>query len=65
MCTGAAVLYKVRRVIIGEHSTFLGAEHWLQESGIEVHVMDDRRCIELMERMKREKPELWAEDIGE
>jgi cytosine deaminase len=30
-----------------------------------VHVMDDRRCIELMERMKREKPELWAEDIGE
>lgn len=65
MCTGAAVLYKVRRVIVGKHSTFLGAEHWLKESGIEVHVLHDGRCIELMERMKREKPELWAEDIGE
>ena len=65
MCTGTAVLYKVRRVVIGENGTFMGAEHWLEESGIESHVLHDSRCIALMERLQREKPDLWAEDIGE
>ena len=65
MCTGTAVLYRVKRVVIGENGTFQGAEHWLQESGIPTHVMHDQRCIALMERLQREKPDLWAEDIGE
>jgi cytosine deaminase len=65
MCTGTAVLYKVKRVVIGENGTFMGAEHWLHESGISTHVMHDPRCIALMERLQREKPDLWAEDIGE
>lgn len=65
MCTGTAVLYRVRRVVIGENGTFMGAEHWLHESGIPTHVMNDDRCTALMERLKREKPDLWAEDIGE
>ena len=65
MCTGTAVLYKVRRVVIGENGTFMGAEHWLEESGIEAHVLHDARCVALMERLQREKPDLWAEDIGE
>ncbi len=65
MCTGTAVLYKVKRVVIGENGTFQGAEHWLHESGISTHVMHDPRCIALMERLQREKPDLWAEDIGE
>ena len=65
MCTGTAVLYRIRRVVIGENGTFLGAEHWLEESGIESHVLHDARCVALMERLQREKPDLWAEDIGE
>ena len=65
MCTGTAVLYRVRRVVIGENSTFLGAEHWLHESGIEKTVLHDRRCQALMRRLQEEKPDLWAEDIGE
>ena len=65
MCTGTAVLYKVPRVVIGENRTFLGAEHWLAEAGAEVLVLDDPRCVELMHRLQREKPGLWAEDIGE
>jgi creatinine deaminase len=65
MCTGTAVLHKIPRVVIGENRTFLGAEHWLRESGIEVIVLDDPRCVALMERMKREKADLWAEDIGD
>jgi cytosine deaminase len=65
MCSGTSILFKIPRVIVGENRTFMGAEEWMKREGIEVIVLDDPRCIELMERMKREKPDLWAEDIGE
>lgn len=64
MCTGAIVLYEIPRVVIGENTTFLGAEHWLRERGVELIQLADSRCIALMERLQREKPDLWAEDIG-
>ena len=59
------MLFKIPRVIVGENRTFQGAEQWMADNGIEVIVLDDQRCIELMQRMQREKPDLWAEDIGE
>lgn len=65
MCSGTAILFKIPRVIVGENRTFLGAEDWMRGSGIDVRVLDDPRCIEWMERLQREKPDLWAEDIGE
>jgi creatinine deaminase len=65
MCSGTAILFKIPRVVIGENRTFVGAEDWMRASGIELIVVDDSRCVALMERMKSEKPELWAEDIGE
>lgn len=65
MCSGTAILFKIPRVIIGENRTFLGAEAWMQSNGTEVIVLTDPRCIALMERFQREKPDLWAEDIGE
>lgn len=64
MCSGTAILFKIPHVIIGEHRTFLGAEDWMKSQGIQLTILDDPRCIALMERMKREKPDLWAEDIG-
>ena len=42
----------------------MGAEDWMAKEGIEITVLDDPRCVALMERMQREKPDLWAEDIG-
>lgn len=65
MCSGSACLFGVKHLIIGENRTYLGAEHWLEEHGITVDVLDDQRCIELMRTLQREKPDLWAEDIGE
>jgi cytosine/creatinine deaminase len=65
MCSGTAILFKIPRVIVGENQTFLGAEDWMKAQGVEVIVLNDQRCIELMQRMQREKPDLWAEDIGE
>lgn len=65
MCSGTSILFKIPRVIVGENRTYLGAEDWMRQNGIDVVVLDDPRCIALMERLQREKPDLWAEDIGE
>jgi len=64
MCAGTAILFRIPRVVIGEHRTFIGAEDWMRREGVELHVLDDSRCIALIERLQREKPDLWAEDIG-
>ncbi len=65
MCAGAIALYRIPRVVIGEHHTFLGAEDWMRSQGVDLQVVDDPRCVALMERLQRERPDLWAEDIGE
>ena len=65
MCTGAILLYKIPRVIIGENRTFLGGEELLRSRGVEVVVLDDAECIELMEEFIARHPALWNEDIGE
>ena len=65
MCAGMALLYKIPQVVIGENKTFMGEEELLKSRGVEVLVVDDKRCVELMEKFIAEKPELWNEDIGE
>jgi cytosine deaminase len=65
MCSGTAILFGIPRVVIGENTTFLGAEEWMRRSGIELQVIGDARCIELMTRMQTQRPDLWAEDIGQ
>ena len=65
MCTGAILLYGIPRVVIGENRTFLGAEDLLRANGVEVLVVDDQRCIDMMAEFIQARPELWNEDIGE
>lgn len=64
MCTGAALLYGIPRIVIGENQTFMGEEALLRSRGVELTVLQDPRCIELMRRFIRAHPELWHEDIG-
>jgi len=65
MCSGAALLYGIPRIVVGENRTFKGPEEYVRSRGVEVTVVDDSKCCELMEGFIREKPELWNEDIGE
>ncbi len=65
MCTGAILLYGIPKVIIGENSTFLGSEALLKDNGVEVTVLNNDECIEMMQRFIQENPKLWNEDIGE
>ena len=65
MCVGTTLLFGIKRVIIGENKNFLGAEDLMCSNGVEVTVLNDERCITLMQQMLKEKPDLWAEDIGQ
>jgi len=64
MCSGAIVLYKIPRVVVGENKTFLGAEDYLRREGVQVDVAQDQECIQMMTDFIRGNPELWNEDIG-
>jgi cytosine deaminase len=64
MCSGAALLYKIPRLIIGENLTFKGPEEYVASQGVQLKVLQDPACIEMMQKFIAENPELWNEDIG-
>ena len=64
MCTGATLLYRIPRVVIGENVTYRGEEELLRQRGVAVEVVQDPRCIELMRQFIEQYPQLWNEDIG-
>jgi len=65
MCSGAILLYKIPRVVIGENQTFQGPESYLQQRGVKVEVMQHGECLRLMQSFIQNRPQLWYEDIGE
>lgn len=65
MCAGTIVQFKIPRVVIAENSNFGGNEDFLRSHGVEVEVVGDQRCIDLMRRFIAEQPALWNEDIAE
>ncbi len=64
MCSGTSLLYKIPRIVIGENKTFQGPETYLKSRGVQIDILQNRRCIELMEMFIKEHPRLWNEDIG-
>jgi cytosine deaminase len=65
MCSGTVLLYKIPKVIIGENQTFQGPEAYLRSRGVELEILDDAECIQLMRDFIAARPDLWNEDIGE
>ena len=64
MCSGAIALYKIPRVVVGENLTFMGDERHLRALGVQVDVVQDEQCIEIMRQFIEKHPMLWNEDIG-
>ena len=64
MCSGTILLYGIPKVIVAENRTFMGEEGLLRDRGVQVEVVDDPRCVEMMRRFIAEYPALWNEDIG-
>lgn len=65
MCSGAILLYGIPRVVVGENRTFRGPEQYLQSRGVQLEVLDEPACVEMMTSFIANRPELWDEDIGE
>jgi len=64
MCSGAALLYKIPTIIVGENVTFQGPEEYVSSQGVKVAVLQNAECIELMRAFIAARPEDWNEDIG-
>jgi creatinine deaminase len=64
MCTGACILYGISRVVIGENKTFLGGEAYLKQRGVEVVVLGNKECQELMGVFIKENPDIWYVDAA-
>ena len=64
-CSGLVRQFNIGRVVIGEATTFFGGHEWLAKHGVQVTIVDDPDCVELMTEFIKEHPGLWFEDIGE
>ena len=64
MCSGAILLYGIPKVVIGENHTFRGPEDYVRSRGVEIVVVNDQVCRQLMESFIKNNPGLWNEDIG-
>jgi creatinine deaminase len=65
MCSGAILLYEIPKVVVGENVTFKGPEDYLRSRGVEIDVVDNDECKQLMLDFIALNPSLWNEDIGE
>lgn len=65
MCSGESLLYKIPRIIVGENVNFQGPEDYLRSRGVELTILNDPECIQMMQDFIRLHPRLWDEDIGE
>jgi cytosine deaminase len=64
-CSGLVRQFGISRLVVGEARTFYGGHDWLTENGVEVIVLDDPECVQMMEDFIAAHPALWNEDIGE
>jgi cytosine deaminase len=65
MCSGTSILYGIPKIVIGENQTFKGAEATLLAHGVELTILQDPECLQMMKDFIETRPELWNEDIGE
>ena len=65
MCSGAILLYRIPKVVVGENQTFKGPEEYVQQQGVSVEILNNPECVQLMTQFIEANPTLWDEDIGE
>ena len=64
MCSGAALLYQIPKIVIGENITFQGPEEYVRSRGVDLVILNDAECIQMMRNFIADRPQLWNEDIG-
>ena len=64
MCSGTIVQFGVPAVVVGEAENFAGNIDFLRERGVNVILLNDQACRQLMAQFIAERPDLWDEDIA-
>jgi creatinine deaminase len=64
LCAGAAVQFRIKKVVAGESRNFAGAREFMESHGVEVVDLDLTECREMMAAFIEKHPQLWNEDIG-
>ncbi len=59
MCAGAIIFFNIARVVIGENVNYQGAEAYLQSRGVEVEVLNDPECIQMLREFDEHNPGIW------
>jgi cytosine/creatinine deaminase len=64
-CSGLVRQFGIGTVVVGESRTFAGGAAWLREAGVTVVDLDSDACAGLLQSFIAERPDVWAEDIGD
>jgi cytosine/creatinine deaminase len=64
MCSGAVLLFKIPRVVIGENRNFKGEEDLLESRGVDIILLDNQECVSLLKDFIARNPAAWSEDIA-
>lgn len=64
MCSGTSLLFKIPRIVVGENVNFQGPEDYLRRQGVQLEIVNDPECIEMMRAFIEAHPALWNEDIA-
>ncbi len=59
MCSGAILFFKIPQVVIAENTNILGAEDYLKARGVEVRVLNDPGCINMLRDFDLAHPGVW------
>ena len=63
MCSGAIILYNIPKVVIGENTTLMGAENFLQDNDVEVVVLNNLKCKDLFLKFVEDNPGVWEDEL--
>ena len=63
MCSGAILLYKIPKVVIGENETLKGPENYLKEHGVELTNLNLKECKDIMSDYIKKNPDIWDTEI--
>jgi cytosine deaminase len=65
LCSGAATLFKVPKVVMAEDENFRGGDDLMRAHGIEVVNLRDKTITKFFADWIKKNSHLWYEDIGE
>jgi cytosine deaminase len=59
MCAGSVLFFKIPKVVIAENQNYAGAEKLLQSRGVNLKILNDAGCIQMLRDFDRNNPGAW------